>query len=402
MRILLVQHTPYTFTAGGAGKANRKIVEALASRGHVCKVIVPSLTMHDRGFAAEVNNALRVRASEGLRDANGVYRYLFDGVHVDIVTELSSKDRIQNRRLRSYLADEACCFAPDWILVASEDPYQMLLETALSCGKKVAYIARSTSMLGFGPYSFFPRKEATEFLKNTSLVLANSQYLRRYISHWSGVDSLVVDYPIYEVGDCQADTRWTTGEITIINPCAIKGIDIFVALACRMPSLKFCYVPSWGTTVEDAGILESLPNVSKLSATNDVFRLFGQTSILIVPSLWDEAFGRVVVEAMSQGIPVVSSNTGGLPEAKLGVDFVIPVNQITGYTGRYDRNLIPVPIVPSQDLTVWQEALLKLTGDHTYYCDLACQSYETARSYVSGLSFDTLENALLTRLKELR
>jgi len=33
-----------------------------------------------------------------------------------------------------------------------------------------------------------------------------------------------------------------------------------------------------------------------------------------VPSLWNEAFGRVVIEAFSFGIPVICSNKGALPE----------------------------------------------------------------------------------------
>lgn len=36
--------------------------------------------------------------------------------------------------------------------------------------------------------------------------------------------------------------------------------------------------------------------------------------ILIVPSLWDEPFGRVVVEGNNFGLPVIVSNKGGMPE----------------------------------------------------------------------------------------
>jgi glycosyltransferase involved in cell wall biosynthesis len=36
--------------------------------------------------------------------------------------------------------------------------------------------------------------------------------------------------------------------------------------------------------------------------------------ILLVPSIWNEPFGRVTVEAYSHGVPVVGANTGGIPE----------------------------------------------------------------------------------------
>ncbi|WP_446918163.1 glycosyltransferase, partial [Klebsiella pneumoniae] len=39
-----------------------------------------------------------------------------------------------------------------------------------------------------------------------------------------------------------------------------------------------------------------------------------QIDILIVPSKWQEPFGRVIVESMLHGAPVLVSNKGGMPE----------------------------------------------------------------------------------------
>lgn len=44
---------------------------------------------------------------------------------------------------------------------------------------------------------------------------------------------------------------------------------------------------------------------------NDFLR---SIDILIVPSIWYEPFGRVIVEAYSYGVPVVGANRGGIPE----------------------------------------------------------------------------------------
>jgi glycosyltransferase involved in cell wall biosynthesis len=44
------------------------------------------------------------------------------------------------------------------------------------------------------------------------------------------------------------------------------------------------------------------------------YRLIAGAKALILPALWAEPFGRVVIEAFALGTPVISSSTGGLPE----------------------------------------------------------------------------------------
>ena len=59
-----------------------------------------------------------------------------------------------------------------------------------------------------------------------------------------------------------------------------------------------------------------------------------------------EAFGLVVIDAMLRGIPVIASTSGGLPEAKLGVDFIVPVTMVSGPSSQE---------VPQQDIRPWKE-----------------------------------------------
>lgn len=46
----------------------------------------------------------------------------------------------------------------------------------------------------------------------------------------------------------------------------------------------------------------------------DPFSIFSAADIALVPSLWNEAFGRVVVEAMACGTPVIATAVGGMRE----------------------------------------------------------------------------------------
>lgn len=49
-------------------------------------------------------------------------------------------------------------------------------------------------------------------------------------------------------------------------------------------------------------------------AEKDVSDLLKKTDILLCPSLWEEPFGRVVLDAYKHAMPVICSNMGALPE----------------------------------------------------------------------------------------
>ena len=62
-------------------------------------------------------------------------------------------------------------------------------------------------------------------------------------------------------------------------------------------------------------MLKLEPNVCLLEPDANVDAIYARTRILLAPSLWAEAFGLVVVEAALRGIPCITSDAGGLPEA---------------------------------------------------------------------------------------
>jgi glycosyltransferase involved in cell wall biosynthesis len=141
------------------------------------------------------------------------------------------------------------------------------------------------------------------------------------------------------------------GCITMINPHRVKGLETFIEVARRMPAEKFLLVESWKLT--DPGLaalgkqLASAPNVRFLRRVSDMRQIYGQTKLLLVPSVWEEGFGMVAVEAQSCRIPVVASARGGLPESVgdgglliddyLDADaWVGAIGDILNDAGRYD------------------------------------------------------------------
>lgn len=65
--------------------------------------------------------------------------------------------------------------------------------------------------------------------------------------------------------------------------------------------------------------------LSKVS-NEKVQELMSQCDLTIVPSVWDEPFGRVIIESYSQGTPVLASRVGGIPEIIVDDHFLFDVN----------------------------------------------------------------------------
>jgi glycosyltransferase involved in cell wall biosynthesis len=55
-------------------------------------------------------------------------------------------------------------------------------------------------------------------------------------------------------------------------------------------------------------------NVSLYDFTSNTTFLIANASVLVVPSQAYESFGLTIIEAMAFGVPVVTTNVGGMPE----------------------------------------------------------------------------------------
>src|SRR4051794_26777605 len=85
MRILLAQNSLYFPAHGGGDKSNRLLIEALAARGHECRVVarIPVFGERERDrYAAD----LRSRGQE-FRERDGAVRFQRNGVDVRVVTQ---------------------------------------------------------------------------------------------------------------------------------------------------------------------------------------------------------------------------------------------------------------------------------------------------------------------------
>ena len=131
---------------------------------------------------------------------------------------------------------------------------------------------------------------------------------------------------------------------------------------------------------------------------DEINTLLERTRVLLVPSVWAEARSRIVVEAMLAGVPVMASNLGGLPEAKMDVPYILPVTPIEGYEQRLNEQFVPVAEVPLQNIEPWQRALDRLTTDRQHWEELSRLSRETALHFAETTTVEPFEQ-YVTSLK---
>jgi glycosyltransferase involved in cell wall biosynthesis len=145
-----------------------------------------------------------------------------------------------------------------------------------------------------------------------------------------------VDYRHYDVGVETINNEY----ITLINVNENKGGQIFIDIARAMPHKSFLGVLG----SYDKQITQELPNLKYVQNSIDIKQWYAQTRILLMPSHY-ESWGRTATEAMSSGIPVISSEAEGLKEN-------------CGKAGIYIKN--------RNDIKEWVEAISKLDEEKAY------------------------------------
>lgn len=103
---------------------------------------------------------------------------------------------------------------------------------------------------------------------------------------------------------------------------------------------------------------KSRPNVvwHRRKSNSEVLDSMNQARSVIIPSRWEEPFGRVAVEALACGAVPLVSDVGGL--AEIG------------------SALAPECVIDPLNITRWEEALISLHGDDSKFVDLSARAVE--------------------------
>ena len=116
---------------------------------------------------------------------------------------------------------------------------------------------------------------------------------------------------------------------------------------------KASLLPELGIDLSRVSNLTIMPN------TPDARRFYDVTKVLLMPSLEMEDVGLVAAEAMLNGIPVVASTRGALPETIGDAGFLldIPAHYAT------ESGVLPT----AEEVEPWVQTIVRLWDDAAYY-----------------------------------
>jgi glycosyltransferase involved in cell wall biosynthesis len=387
MRFLLINNHCISDPTAGVTQSLRTIMEWLADAGHRCRILTTA--RFESGVAFTIEDHLRQQGvavppapARGARvagrrrpAARPVVHYAVRDVPVTLLmTRHHDESRPDAAETAQYLAlfrDLLDEFAPDQVIACNGHP---MIFAALAEARRRA-MTTAFAVRGFGYYD-------ARYFTDVGHVFTCSRFLTRVYEERLGLVSTPLEPPIdWSTVVAPTDSR---AFVTFVHPSPHKGLFLFARLAdmlgSRRPDIPLLVVQSGHT----AGALNAIagldfsryPQIMAAPAVPTPAQYFALTRILLVPSVWDEPFGRVAAEAMINGIPPLVSDRGSLPD-------VIGGDAATGGGGR----VLPVPagmtpdttqLPPESALQPWYDAVCALWDDAPAYASIAARAQHIA------------------------
>ncbi|GHT12090.1 hypothetical protein FACS1894170_06480 [Planctomycetales bacterium] len=208
------------------------------------------------------------------------------------------------------------------------------------------------------------------YTNEADLLLVPSQFSRTLYKDRLGTDSVPVPTLLKHLPDPSQFNNDQRQFVTMVNPDGYKGVLYFAAIVKALnqsrPDIPFLAVEgrgSWNSLSVVMPILKDVTNLYAMTNTMEPQDFLDVTKVMLVPSHFNETFGRVPVEAMMNGIPVIGSTRGSLPEVlgDAGILLNIP-----------PRHTPTSGTLPTDDeIEPWIRAIIELWDNSEHYTNIS-------------------------------
>lgn len=192
-------------------------------------------------------------------------------------------------------------------------------------------------------------------IKNTKKILCVSNYIKKQVEHFLGIKD---SENIVKLTNCininefkeisenekillkekyniEKDEKVIVFAGRLSNEKGIRELLMAIRDISNVPKFKLLVVGSFffDTEVKN-NFEEELSSIIKeikdkvvftgYVKHEDMYKIYGMSDIAALPSLWEDPAPLTIIEAMASGLPIITTDSGGIPEyAKNGCAFII-------------------------------------------------------------------------------
>jgi glycosyltransferase involved in cell wall biosynthesis len=320
-RLLWANHTCLLDTTSGASMSVRQMLLCLEACGYEIQILGTTQFDSTKGVAGLGD------AWEQISSRHGKTCTLIDGPlqHRLLVTEGTHRQQTTFKEIALWhqlYVDTLVSFKPDIVWYFGGHPIDYLIPDEAR-NRGIATVAQLVNGNYYG----------TRWCRDVDLILTDTQATADLYKQRAGLDCVPLGQfipPEQFVAPTHSRER-----VLFINPSLEKGALLVATLAARLekkrPDIQFEVVESRGNwaqmvqavTAESDTPRDSLSNVVVTPSTPDMRPIYGRARLLLAPSLWYESGGRVVAEALLNGIPAITTDNGGLPQMLSGAGHLL-------------------------------------------------------------------------------
>ncbi|MGM0113102.1 glycosyltransferase family 4 protein [Enterococcus sp. DIV0187] len=394
MKILIVNSFYYPEVIGGGEYSVKKLAEGLVKRNH--DVLVITAGNQNKTEYIENVRVKRLKLKSFYHSYGKVKKNLFTMIGHRILD-------IYNPFNATIFSKEIEQFKPD--IIHTNGIYEIsssIWFVAKKKGVPIIHTARDYNLVNlrstlekdsgilniedlfFGvPYRFINRRllQAIDYVTTPSQAMMNNmREMNFFVNKNNSVVYNAIDFDSIMVSkQINKKKKSSREEVTFVYLGGLyphKGITVLLEAFAKIESTKARLIFA-GKGVEEDAVMEACIKDTRINYVGfldetKLAKILEQCDVLVCPSVWEEPFGRVILDAYKNGLPVIASRVGGLPE--------IVNNNVTGI------------LVEPGDSNELSEAINKFLENDAFYQQCLNQLLDELRRFSLDRQLDVFTN----------